>query len=267
MKININGINYFYKEVGSGETVVLVHGNPDSADSWDDLMPILSQKYHCIAPDLPGFGRSEIAKNFDFSLEGCQNWFSTFLKAIGITNPIHLIVHDVGAFYGITWAIKHPSQVRSLCITNTLFFSDYKWHPWGRIWRTPILGELSNLFLSKRLYTNGLRKSSPKLSDAYLEKGFSMISPKMQKTVLKLYRAMSPSVFKDWEDQYLELTNKKPVLVIWGDNDPYIPLSFGYAERMANGQTVHRLAKAGHWVAAEEPKLFAELWLIFSKEI
>lgn len=96
-----------------------------------------------------------------------------------------------------------------------------------------------------------------------MEKGFALISPKMQKTVLKLYRAMNPSVFKGWEEEYLALTKTKPVLVIWGDNDPYIPLSFGYAERMANGQTVHRLANGGHWVAAEEPELFAEYWLAF----
>ena len=265
MTIRIDNIDYFYKETGNGEPIVLIHGNPDSADYWDDLITLLSQKYRCIAPDLPGFGRSEIAANFEFTLDGCQNWLDSFFKAINITEPIHLVVHDVGTFYGVTWAVKNPTKIKSICITNTLFFSDYKWHFWGRVWRTRILGELSNLLLSKRLYKNGLRKSSPKLSDAYLEKGFALITPKMQKTVLKLYRAMNPSVFKGWEDEYLALTKTKPVLVIWGDNDPYIPLSLGYAERMANGQTVHRVADGGHWVAAEEPALFATYWLEFAR--
>ena len=267
MTVKIKGLNYFYKEVGSGETVILIHGNPDSADSWDDLIPLLSQHYRCIAPDLPGFGRSDIASDFDFTLEGCQNWLASFLEAIDITEAIHLVVHDVGTFYGLTWAVRNPDKVKSLCITNTLFFSDYKWHFWGRVWRTPIIGELSQFLMNKKLYKNGLRKSSPKLSDAYLEKGYALISPKMQKTVLKLYRAMNPAVFKNWEDKYLALTKSKPVIVIWGDNDPYIPLSFGYAERMANGQTVHRLADAGHWVAAEEPELFAKYWLDFTSNI
>ncbi|MFK7979224.1 MAG: alpha/beta fold hydrolase [Saprospiraceae bacterium] len=267
MTIRINNIDYFYKDTGKGEPIVFIHGNPDSADSWDDLIPLLSQQYRCIAPDLPGFGRSDIATDFDFTLDGCQNWLASFLEAIDITEPIHLIVHDVGTFYGVTWAVKNQTQVKSICITNTLFFSDYKWHFWGRVWRTPIIGELSQLLMNKKLYKNALRKSSPKLSDAYLEKGYALIGLKMQKTVLKLYRAMSPSVFKGWEDEYLALTKIKPVLVIWGDNDPYIPLSLGYAERMANGQTVYRVASGGHWVAAEEPELFANYWLDFANNI
>jgi len=75
MTININQLNYFYKESGQGETVLLVHGNPDSADYWDDVVPFLSKKYRCIRPDLPGFGRSDISDDFDFSLHGCQAWF------------------------------------------------------------------------------------------------------------------------------------------------------------------------------------------------
>ncbi len=267
MTININQLNYFYKESGQGETVLLVHGNPDSADYWDDVVPFLSKKYRCIRPDLPGFGRSDISDDFDFSLHGCQAWFDAFITALNLKGPFHIVVHDVGTFYATTWAINNPNKVKSICITNTLFFSDYRWHFWGRIWRTPILGEISNLFLSKTLYKKGLKKGSPKLSDVFLEKSFQHITPKMQRTVLKLYRAMSPSVFKGWEDKYLALTESKPVLVIWGDKDPYIPLSFGYAERMANGQTVHRIADVGHWVAAEVPSQFAGYWLDFAEKI
>lgn len=267
MTIKINQLNYFYKESGQGETLLLVHGNPDSADYWDDVVPILSKKYRCITPDLPGFGRSAIADDFDFSLVGCQAWFDSFITALGLNAPIHLVIHDVGAFYAIPWAINNPNKVKSICITNTLFFSDYRWHFWGRVWRTPILGELSNLLMNKRMYKSGLKKGSPTLSDAFLEKSYRHITPKMQGTVLKLYRAMSPHVFKDWEDKYLALTTTKPVLVIWGKNDPYIPLHLGYAERMANGQTVHRIPDIGHWVAAEVPERFAGYWLDFAESI
>jgi len=263
MTIKINQTNYFYKDKGQGEIIVLIHGNPDSSDFWDDLVTHLSPKYRCIAPDLPGFGRSEIAKEVNFTLDFCGDWLQSFLVAINVREAVHIIVHDVGTFFGLPWAIKYPNQVKSICVTNTLFFSDYRWHFWGRVWRTPILGELSNLLMSKWLYKTSLKKTSPKLSDAFLEKAYLHITPKMQKTVLKLYRAMSPSVFKGWEDQYLALTKTKPVLIIWGDKDPYIPVRFGYAERMGNGQTVHRLADVGHWAAAEVPDLFAEYWLDF----
>lgn len=93
--------------------------------------------------------------------------------------------------------------------------------------------------------------------------GINGENPKTNATVLKIYRAANPTIFKDWENRYLALTEQKPTLVIWGDQDPYILLKFGYAERMANGQTVHRIADTGHWVAAEEPALFASYWKAF----
>ena len=243
MIIQINETNYFYKETGQGAPVILLHGNPDSADFWDGLVSHLSPNYRCIAPDLPGFGRSDIEKNVQFNLDYCADWLDAFISTINLSEPAHLIVHDVGTFFGISWAIKHPDKVKSICITNTLYFSNYRWHFWGRIWRTPIIGELSTLLMSKWLYKVNLKKASPKLSEEFLDKAYEFITPKMQKTVLKLYRAMSPSVFKGWEEKYLELTTSKPVCVIWGDRDPYIPLKFGFAERMANGQTCHRVGR------------------------
>ena len=134
MTIQINQLNYFYKDEGQGEPILLIHGNPDSADYWDDVVPFLNKKYRCIRPDLPGFGRSDIADDFDFSLHGCQAWFDAFIAALNLEGPFHIIIHDVGAFYAITWAINNPEKVKSICITNTLFFSDYRWHIWGRIW-------------------------------------------------------------------------------------------------------------------------------------
>ena len=269
MTVTIDNIPYYYRDEGEGEVVLLIHGNPDSADYWDGLMRHLVPTFRCIAPDLPGFGRSDIPDQLDFSLDYAHAWLQSFIEAIHLKKTVHLVVHDIGAFFGLSWATIHPQQVKSICVTNTLYFSDYRWHFWGRVWRTPILGELSGYFTSKWLYTTNLKKASPKLTEAFLEKGWDLFSanPKMHATILKVYRAMSPSVFKGWEDRYLELTKTKPTIVIWGDQDPYIPLKFGYAERMANGQTLHRIADAGHWVAAEIPELFALYWLEFAKGV
>lgn len=267
MKITIDKTDYYYKDEGKGEIILLIHGNPDSADYWDGLISKLSPTYRCIALDLPGFGRSDIEDDIAFSLDYAQKWLQSFLDTIQISDPVHLIVHDIGAFYGLSWAITTPRKIKSICITNTLFFSDYRWHFWGRVWRTPILGELTAYLNNKWLFKQTLKKSSPKLSDNYLNKSFELnrSNPKTHATVLKIYRAMSPIVFKDWEDRYLTLTEQKPILVIWGDKDPFIPLKFGYAERMANGQTVRRISDAGHWAAAEVPELFASYWQAFIK--
>lgn len=265
MHTNIDSIKYYYREEGSGEPVLLIHGNPDSADMWDGVITNLKSDYRCIAPDLPGFGRSDIDLDVDFNLDWAGHWLKSFLQSIDIKEPVHLIVHDIGAFYGLPWAILNPEKVKTICISNTLFFSDYRWHFWGRVWRTPVLGESTDYFISKWLYKINMRSSSPKLSNEHLDRSYKLLrsNPKTQATILKVYRAMTPSVFKPWEDQYFALTKQKPVMVFWGDKDNYIPLKFGYAERFAYGQKVHHLPDAGHWAIVEEPEVFIKVWREF----
>ena len=269
MQITIDDVQYYYKDEGKGPIILLIHGNPDSADLWDDAVSILKSSHRCIVPDLPGFGRSDISTDVTFNMDYAHTWLASFLSAIKINQPVHLIVHDIGAFYGLPWAIVHPEQIKSICVTNTLFFSDYKWHFWGRIWRTPLLGELTDYLITKWLYKINLKGTSPKLTEAYLDKSYKLLraNPKTQPTILKVYRAMSPHVFKDWENRYLELTESKPTMVFWGENDNYIPLKYRYAERFANGQEVNRITDAGHWAVAEEPTLFANTWIKWSSKM
>lgn len=264
MTTEINGLNYYYKDKGKGkEIILLLHGNPDSSDMWEGIFPFLEKEYRCIAPDLPGFGRSEIERKPQFSLEKGAHWLNAFISNLLITDPVHIILHDVGAFYGIPWAIKHPELVKSLCISNTLFFSNYSWHFWGRVWRTPILGEIATIFTTKSLFKREMLKGGPGLSNDYLEKAFAKLTPQMKKTVLNMYRYMDPLIFKGWELAYEKLAGEVPIQVIWGDLDPYIPLRFGYAERFAQSQNLLHVPGAGHWVAAEKPELFAKTWLTF----
>lgn len=269
MKVTINGSSCFYKDVGEGEVVLFIHGNPDSADYWDDVVSKVSENCRCIVPDLPGFGRSDIKEDVSFNLEYGSNWIASFLSEIKVEEPLHVVVHDIGGFYGLPWAIEHPKMVKSMCVTNTIFFSDYSWHFWGGVWRTPLLGELSGHLVNKWFYKINLRRSSPKLSDEYLDNGYELFrdNPMTHSTILKVYRAMSPSAFKGWEDRYIELANIKPVIVLWGENDPFIPLRFGFAERMAQGQAVHRFADIGHWIAAEMPQKFAAILIDFIRDL
>ena len=138
MTVTIDNIQYYYQDEGEGAVVLLIHGNPDSADYWDGLRRHLVPTYRCIAPDLPGFGRSDVPDQLDFSLDYGHTWLQSFLEAIHLKESVHLVVHDIGAFFGLPWATKHPDQIKSICVTNTLYFSDYRWHFWGRVWSTPV---------------------------------------------------------------------------------------------------------------------------------
>jgi pimeloyl-ACP methyl ester carboxylesterase len=191
----------------------------------------------------------QVPDGFAPSLDGMARFVDQFLLAADIPRPLDLIAHDFGGPFAFAWAVKHPGAVRRMVAINTVFFSDYRWHFWARIWRTPILGEISILVMNKPMFAQELRRGSPRIENAHIDQTWALITPRMKKEVLRLYRASSPENFTSWESDFLALTKSRPTLVIWGDKDPYIPPRF--AERF-NAKTVVHLA-VGHWAPVEAP--------------
>jgi pimeloyl-ACP methyl ester carboxylesterase len=247
-------------EWGAGPPVLLLHGNPDSGIMWEGIAERLAPHYRCVAPDLPGFGHSEVPANFERSLDGLAQFVEQFLNAAAIERPLDLVAHDFGGPFAFAWAVKHPDAVRRMVAINTLFFSDYRWHFWARVWRTPILGELSMLAMNRPMFAQELRRGSKGVSDAHIDSTWALMTPRMKKEVLRLYRATDSANFQPWESAFLKLVREKPTLVIWGDKDPYISPRF--AERF-NAQKVLHLPQAGHWAAVEAPAQCADAILQF----
>ncbi len=249
-KVRVGDANIHVTEWGAGLPVLLLHGNPDSGIMWEGIAERLADHYRCIAPDLPGFGHSEVPTSFQPSLDGMAQFVEQFLDAADIARPLDLVAHDFGGPFAFAWAVKHPDAVRRLVAINTLFFADYRWHFWARIWRTPILGELSMLAMNRPMFAQELRRGSKRISEAHIDRTWALMTPRMKKEVLRLYRAADPANFKLWESEFLALTRTKPTLVIWGDKDPYISPRF--AARFNAKKVVH-LADAGHWAPVEAP--------------
>ena len=248
-----------YIDRGIGTPLLFLHGNPDTKEMWNGSIDFFSKNYRCIAPDLPGFGDSFIADDFSCSLLEYSGWLDTFIEDIGLQDPVHLIVHDLGGPVGLSWAVKHQAKVISICVTNSLYFSDYRWHFWGRVWRTPLIGEISNLLMSRWIYNMEMRRSGPRLPEEHKNMTYQNISDVMKSTILRMYRAFSPNKFGGWEDDYLLLTQAKPVIVIWGAQDPYIPMSFGFAKRFAQNHECHIIDNSGHWVSVDANDEFNHL--------
>ena len=136
-------------EWGEGAPVLLLHGNPDSGMMWDGVARRLGTCFRCFAPDLPGFGHSEVPNDYDPSLVGLVRFVEQFLGAAKIKRPIDVVAHDFGGPFGFAWAVRHADLVRRIVAINTLFFSDYHWHFWARVWRTPVLGEFSMAVMNR----------------------------------------------------------------------------------------------------------------------
>ena len=251
--VDVGGIETFLGETGSGPPVVFLHGNPDSHTVWSAVASRLSARYRCIAPDLPGFGKTPLPASFSYSLAEQAGWVNGLFDALGLERA-HLVIHDVGGVFGCAFAADHAKRLLSLTVGNTLFFADYKWHFWARVWRTRGLGELSWTLLNRPLFRRELRRGSPHISREYADHAYVGFTKSVHRAVLRWYRAMDPSVFADWEKRYVDAIASVPHGVIWGDRDPFIPAQF--AERFTG--EVHHLEDLGHWWMVEDPEAGAK---------
>lgn len=249
------GVRTYVAEAGSGAPLLFLHGAPDSADLWAEVIDRLSDRFHCLAADLPGFGRSVAPADLDYSLENQARWVEELVTALGITEPLTVVMHDFGGHFGLAWAIRHPEQVRGLVISNTNFFSDYRWHPGAQFLRTPLLGELGMWATNYPSLSQMLRAGSPNLPEAHLRHVYEQFTPAVRRSMLRLYRASDPRNFRDWEAGLAALTARVPTLVLWGDADPYAPAS--YAERFG-AQQVQHFPTAGHWVPVDAAQAVAD---------
>jgi pimeloyl-ACP methyl ester carboxylesterase len=220
----------------------------------------MAARHRCLAPDLPGFGRSEVPEDFDCSLEGLGAWVNDLTASLAVAQPFDLVVHDFGGVFGIAWAVVHPEKVRRMAIMNTMFFPDYRWHFWARVWRTPLLGETSLALSTRWGLALEMRRGSKRLPVSHASRAYDAMTPAMKRMVLRLYRATDPRSFAAWQDGLRALVARVPTIVLWGDLDPYIDKSF--AERFGARQ-VHHFADAGHWLPVEEPDAVAAHLLAF----
>lgn len=251
---SIVGSETYITERGQGEPVLWLHGNPDTHESWDDLLPLVEPGYRHILPDLPGFGRSRAGTSMTFSLDEMAAWVDGVLAASGVSGPVNLVGHDFGGPYALSWAVKNPDRVGRICLMNTLYHSTMRWHFWARVWRTPVLGELANRLNNRFLFGRELRRGSPRLTEAQIDRAWSAINPHMQDTVLRLYRAADPERVVGWEDKARALLPRCRSLVVWGDLDPFLPS--GMADTFGARRVVH-LPDAGHWVQMESAERVA----------
>lgn len=260
MTLNVGRTQIHLVDEGRGEPILFLHGNPDSSDLWGGIIPSLSPRHRCIAPDLPGFGRSSAPDDFDYSLAGMAAWVDALVAALGIDEPLHLVVHDVGGPFGLAWAVRHPGKVRSVVITNTVFASDYRWHLFGRLWRTPVIGELVQAMTSRRGFTRELLRASRKLTLEQIHRSYDLITPSVKRAMLRWYRAADPRNFAGWEDELSRVLACRPSLVLWAGHDPYIPAR--YAGRFGAARVEH-FPDSGHWLPAEAPQEVAQRLLRF----
>jgi pimeloyl-ACP methyl ester carboxylesterase len=248
--IDVAGAETHVAELGDGQPIVMLHGNPDTHSVWASVAQRIGNA-RIIAPDLPGFGKSVAPAAMDLSLEAQGEHVRALLAALGL-DRVHLVVHDIGGPYGLAFATLHPQRLQTLTIFNTVYAPDYKWHFWGRVWRRRVLGGIAQAIANRPLFVRELRRGSPNMPREYADHAYDEFHSRAKKHVLRYYRASPPEIWEGWDKRLLETTAHVPTQVIWGDKDPFIDAKFG--DRFG-GDVKH--VEHGHWVMLEDPELAA----------
>ncbi len=225
---------------------------------WRGVIGRLKDQHRCLAPDLPGFGRSPAPADFTCSLENMARFLDQLIEEATIPTPLNLVVAEFGATYGPSWAVTYPQKVGRIAIVGgSNFSSRYRWHGAARFLRKPLLGEVAMATVTLASQEKMMRHNAPLVSPAYVRESFalSLAKPETRRMMLKLYRSVNPKDFIEREDRLHQLTAHVPTLVLWGDKDPFITPE--YAAQFGSAHVEH-FPQSGPWLAVESPEVVAQ---------
>jgi pimeloyl-ACP methyl ester carboxylesterase len=247
------------------EAVVFVHGNPGPPEDWRDLVGQVGEFARAVAPAMPGYGDADKPRDFSYTVAGYADHLAGVLRELGVQRA-HLVLHDFGGPWGLTWAVAHPDAFASATLINSGVLLDFNWHSLGRIWRTPVLGELFML-TSTRSGTRWLvGRENPRLPVDAIDRLYETYRPwGTKRAVLKLYRTTPARAMGAPRDALRALD--RPALVVWGTDDVYVP--WKQAERQLESfpsARVQLLEGLGHWPFLEDPARVSEQVLPFLRE-
>lgn len=230
--ININGINIFYRECGENNkpTMILFHGFPSSSHMFRDLMPMLEDKFHLIAPDYPGFGQSEspAREEFKYTFDNLAEVMDGFLRKLHI-DKFYMYVFDYGAPIGFRIAMKHPESILGIVSQNGNVYEEglgKKWEARAEYWKnpTPELREQYKSAFSKDTiigqYTYGTEEGSVAPDGYSLDLYYASTIPDYAEKQSDLIFDYQNNVrlytaFHEYLRKY-----KPKLLAIWGKDDP-----------------------------------------------
>jgi pimeloyl-ACP methyl ester carboxylesterase len=247
------------------EAVVFVHGNPGSSEDWLGLLAAVGDFGRVIAPDMPGYGKADRPRHFEYTVEGYARHLDGVLRALGVRRA-HLVLHDFGGPWGLQWAALHKDSVASLTLLNMGITPGYRWHKFARIWRTPLVGELFQLSATRGAFGYLCNADNPKpLPEAFLDRMWRDADWGTKRAVLKLYRASELGPLSERIGEELRPLSL-PALVLWGEGDAYISVRYAEMQRKYFDAQVHVLAGCGHWPMIDEPERVRELVVPFLRE-
>jgi pimeloyl-ACP methyl ester carboxylesterase len=231
--VDVEGTEIFYREAGDRgrPTILLLHGFPSSSHMFRDLIPELADRFHLIAPDLPGFGQSAMKPRdtFSYTFDNVADVIDRFTELAGLTR-FAIYIFDYGAPIGLRIAAKHPERITAIITQNGNSYleglSD-AWNPVRAYWAEPTEKNRAGLrdFLAPQTtlfqYTHGVTDLSWVSPDGRSLDDFYLTRPGANEVQLDLLLDYASNVAAYPAFQTYFRKHQPPLLAVWGKNDPF----------------------------------------------
>ncbi|ASL45311.1 Haloalkane dehalogenase [Burkholderia sp. AD24] len=256
---DVDGFNVFYREAGrpGAPKLLLLHGFPSSGHMFRDLIPKLADRFHIVAPDLPGFGQSDMPARdtFAYTFDNLANVIDRFTEVIGF-DRYAVYVFDYGAPTGFRLALKHPERITAIISQNGNAYEEGLsdgWNPIRAYWQDAspanreALRAMLTLETTRWQYTHGVPDTTSVSPDGYTLDAFYLNRPGADEIQLDLFGDYRNNVALYPAFQQYFRTHQPPFLAVWGQHDPFFLPPGAEAFKRDMPQAVVRFFDTGHF--------------------
>jgi len=255
----IDGHRIFYREAGppTAPAILLLHGFPTSSHMFRNLIPALADSYHVVAPDLPGFGFSDVPDRarFHYTFENLARVVDRFTQAVGL-HRFAIYVFDYGAPVGFRLALAHPERITALISQNGNAYEEGLsdgWNPIQKYWKeqTPqnraALREFLRPETTKWQYVHGVQEGSQVAPESYTLDSALLAREGNDEIQLDLFLDYATNVALYPKFQEYFRSQRPPLLAVWGKNDPFFLPPGAEAFKRDNPNAEVRFYDTGHF--------------------
>jgi pimeloyl-ACP methyl ester carboxylesterase len=253
------GFKVFYREAGckGAPKLLLLHGFPSAGHMFRDLIPQLADDFHLVAPDLPGFGQSDMPprETFKYTFDHIADVIERFTEVIGF-DRFAVYVFDYGAPTGFRLAMRHPERITAIISQNGNAYEEglsEGWNPIRAYWQNPSPENRAALraFLAadttRWQYTHGVTDETAVSPDGYCLDNFYLARPGADDIQLDLFGDYKSNIALYPAFQNYFRTHKPPFLAVWGKNDPFFLPPGAEAFKRDIPNAVVRFFDTGHF--------------------
>ncbi|GAA1923276.1 alpha/beta fold hydrolase [Streptantibioticus ferralitis] len=255
----VNGLKVFYREAGPSDApkLLLLHGFPSAGHMFRDLIPQLADRFHVVAPDLPGFGQSDMPDrdSFTYTFEAITDVIEGFTDAVGF-DRYALYVFDYGAPTGFRLAVRRPERITAIVTQNGNAYEEGLsdgWNPIRAYWEQPTQANrdaIRTLLQPETTvwqYTHGVADPSSVSPDGYTLDNHYLARPGADEIQLDLFLDYASNVQLYPAFQEYFRTHRPPLLATWGRNDPFFLPAGAEAFKRDIPDADVRLLDTGHF--------------------